>query len=498
MLAASLTLPNAFASDPAKTTKKHVAAKKVKPAPKPTVEDQINALRQELQGQITNLKSDLAQKDAELKQAQQAAAEAQTSAAKAEAAATTQQQAVSDNSAAVSTLKTTVDDMKGANASIASQLSDTESKSAKKSELSDLAFGKVKIGATVFADFSYWSDYGGASAFYDNQITPSSTTDKNFNTFEVTRAYINLIYTPNDAVSVRITPDIFRPLPVTNATTSATDQSLAIRLKYAYIDLNKLFAGSKYIKNTKITFGQTQNPLVDWEEGLSGHRYTYKVPLDYAAGLSSTYVGVKGRVPVELHGKTYLDSEVGIFTNGTYSKVELSETKQFMGRATWYPLGTKKERTGLGLTIFGDLGFNNTNPSDAVANHYSIDRTAYIAHYQTADKGYLIAGEFDQTHNVKSSTNQQQGFAFFGNARLGNAKSPFHLFGQYQYFEPNNGSKKNDATKYARTVGGLAYKFNKNLDIALGDSNFHYLDANASSPATKDTNVITVFTQYSF
>ena len=58
--------------------KKHAAKK----PPKPTVEEQINALRQEFQGQIDSLKSDLATKDAQLKQAQQAAADAQAAAQK--------------------------------------------------------------------------------------------------------------------------------------------------------------------------------------------------------------------------------------------------------------------------------------------------------------------------------------------------------------------------------------------------------------------------------
>ena len=82
------------------------------------------ALRQELQGQIDSLKSDLADKDAQLKQAQQQAADAQAAAAKAEADATAQQQAFTENAAAVSTLQSTVTDMKAANAAVVSSLTD--------------------------------------------------------------------------------------------------------------------------------------------------------------------------------------------------------------------------------------------------------------------------------------------------------------------------------------------------------------------------------------
>ena len=96
--------------------------------PKPSVEDQIESLRQELENQINGLKTDLATKDEQLKQAQQAAADAQAAAAKAQAAADAQQQAQTENAAAVTTLQSTVSDMKQANASIVSNFTDETSK----------------------------------------------------------------------------------------------------------------------------------------------------------------------------------------------------------------------------------------------------------------------------------------------------------------------------------------------------------------------------------
>jgi Skp family chaperone for outer membrane proteins len=128
ILAASLVGSNAYAGDPPAPPKKHVTKK----PPKPTVEDQIQALRQEFQGQIDGLKGDLAAKDQQLRQAQQTAADAQAAAAKAEADATAQQQATTDNAAAVSTLQTTVTDLKDNAVSLATTVSD-ETASIKKS-----------------------------------------------------------------------------------------------------------------------------------------------------------------------------------------------------------------------------------------------------------------------------------------------------------------------------------------------------------------------------
>ncbi len=121
ILAASLVGSYAYAGDPpAPAKKKHVT----KQPPKPTVEEQINSLRQEFQGQIDSLKTDLATRDAQLKQAQQTAADARAAAAKAEADATAQQEATSQNAAAVTTLQTTVTDLKDNAVSLATTVSD--------------------------------------------------------------------------------------------------------------------------------------------------------------------------------------------------------------------------------------------------------------------------------------------------------------------------------------------------------------------------------------
>jgi len=128
MLAASLVASYACAQDVTPAPKKHVATKKAKTPPPPTVEEQIQKLRQELEGQIDGLKSDLSAKDAQLKQAQAAAAQAQAAAEKAQAAASQEQQAVTDNSAAVTTLQGTVTDLKANSASLAATVSDETAK----------------------------------------------------------------------------------------------------------------------------------------------------------------------------------------------------------------------------------------------------------------------------------------------------------------------------------------------------------------------------------
>jgi multidrug efflux pump subunit AcrA (membrane-fusion protein) len=131
ILTASLIASYAYASDATPSAKKHPVTKKAKAPAKPSVEDQLQTLRQALESQgaqINGLKSDLADKDARLKKAEQAASDAEVTAAKAQAAAANQNKAVEDNTAAVTTLESAVTGLKANQTSLAITFSDETSK----------------------------------------------------------------------------------------------------------------------------------------------------------------------------------------------------------------------------------------------------------------------------------------------------------------------------------------------------------------------------------
>ena len=122
-LAASLVVSYAFTGGPAvqaQTAAHH--PRRAHTPPKPSVEDQIEQLRQQMQSQIDELKQQLSGKDEQLQQAQQAAAAAQAAADKAQAAANDQQQAVSQNASAVNTLQSNVNDLKSSSSSLQSSV----------------------------------------------------------------------------------------------------------------------------------------------------------------------------------------------------------------------------------------------------------------------------------------------------------------------------------------------------------------------------------------
>ncbi len=385
-------------------------------------------------------------------------------------------------------------------------------------KLGPIAVQDFKIGVTFYGGWSYYNSTGFGQQFLDTPTEQLPPGNDGFNTFEVNRAYVNFLYTPNDHVALRITPDIYRQ----------ADGSYAFRLKYGYVDFQKIF-GNGAFKNDKITLGQTQQPLTDWEEGLSGYRYAYLTPWNFLS-LSSTYDGVKLHGPIEFNGREFLDYDLGVFNTASFHAIETDENKQFMVRATFYPFGTTVDRTGLGFTIFNNYGYKTVLPS---APQTSLDRLAAVVFYQTHSKGGQIAFEYDWGHNAYATSNlfngagtpsgsfapfaaeaatilagntYQQGFSAFGHIRLGT--SPFSLWGLWEYFKPNtdfdaaaNGFTDGNPLDWERIVGGISFAVTKQFDIAFGDENWHWVHAQGAvlgAPAGPDTNGIVIWTQFNF
>jgi hypothetical protein len=498
--------PKAAAKAPA--TK--MPAAKAPAADPAAIAAQLEELRQALQSQqeqIELLKEELTKRDRQINEARDAAASAKSNASEAIAKAS---EAVSFSAKAESSaaaLNTAVADLKASSEASAESSAAAQQKEPK---LGPIALQNFKIGATFYGNFTHYTDTGFAPAFQDLPTTQLGPGNCCLNTFEITRGYINLFYTPDEHVTLRLTPDIYR----------ASDQSLVLRMKYAFVDFQKIF-GDGAFKNTKITFGETQQPLTDWEEGLSGYRYAYLTPWNYLS-LSSTYVGAKIHGPIEMNGKEYLDYDLGVFTTASFHATETNDKKQVMGRLTFYPFGTTADRTGLGLTIFENYGYNTKTPSQVST---PLNRLSILGHYQTHDKKYQIAFEYQLGRNAVSTGNlfggsgspaggpfdafntlagtvlsgthtRQQGFNVFGRARLGN--SPFQVFGLYQYFQPNTNFAGTNPLDFARTVGGISYKVTNHFDVSVGDQNFHWLHPSLGADHGPDTNGIVIWTQFNY
>jgi len=374
---------------------------------------------------------------------------------------------------------------------------------------------KFKISTLFYGDWAFYQKTGFGPQFL-TQINPPGPGNDNYNSFDITRTYVNLFFTPDEDVTFRVTPNIFRTVGKSDLKNgksggvgSNLDGDLSFRLKYAYIDWNTPFAKLEHwvpavapLAKDKLTFGQQPNPLVDWEENLYGYRFTSLTPWNYAS-LSSTYTGIAMKGPIEFGGKQFLDYDLGIYNNSNFHQTELSETKTGMVRTSYYPFG---------VTGFYDYGFPNKTPDSGPQNHLS--RIAALLHYTTDWWG--IAGEYDQGKNAFSSSNlfsgsgpadqfglgptefaafdglvkaiqdgphtKQQGFDVFGHVDI--PSTPLSLFALYQWLQPNTVVDKNPID-FQRYVAGVGYKYSKYLRFALDVQGLDYYHKQFDFPAAE-------------
>lgn len=283
---------------------------------------------------------------------------------------------------------------------------------------------KFRVGALVYADYSMYTHTGFGPQYLEN-VNPPGPGNNLYNSFDITRAYLNFYFNPTPDWQLRITPDIYKTFgsatPTSTSRTSAVSSNLAgdlnYRLKYTYAEYNRIldWVGPE-TKGSTIQLGQLPNPFIPWEEDLSGFRYVTLVPWNFM-GLSSGQFGLQVQGPIKSSEKTYVDYGLGVFTNAKFSQFEQSNTKQFMGRATVYPFGANWRFEGLGATIFYNYAYGNSAPDNQSVNsgygpcptcfghvnNAHLMRLAALLHYTAEEWG--IAGEYDQGHNAFNGAN---------------------------------------------------------------------------------------------
>jgi TolA-binding protein len=131
MATAQAQTATASGSATGKNTVRHRTARKVTPK-RPSIETQIQQLREDMESQINQLKQQLNDSNAQLQAAQQQAATANAAAAQAQQQAQQQQQQTSDNASAVSNLQGAVSDLKTNSTSLASSIQETQTNIEKK------------------------------------------------------------------------------------------------------------------------------------------------------------------------------------------------------------------------------------------------------------------------------------------------------------------------------------------------------------------------------
>jgi hypothetical protein len=285
---------------------------------------------------------------------------------------------------------------------------------------------KFRIGALFYGDYRFYT-LTGFQPQELTQLTNPGPGNNNYNSFDITRTYLNFYFFPTPDWTLRLTPNMYKTIgcnsqnPPCSDTLGNTskgsssfasnlDGNLGVRMKYAYIQNSSLWKDVPMLKGGTVTLGEQANPLVAWEEDLYGYRFVNLTPWNYLS-LSSTQVGIAMQGPVRLMGgeKTYLDYDFGVYDESSFHAYEQSDTKEAMVRGSIYPFGAEWRYQGLGLTGFYNYGWGNTTPDNMdipttlkqTNAHFS--RIAALLHYSAPM--WNLVGEFDYGNNAFSLAN---------------------------------------------------------------------------------------------
>lgn len=302
----------------------------------------------------------------------------------------------------------------------------------------------IKLGAVIFADYTYQQKPPGSDAD-GNVITPNS--------FNVTRSYINVTGNLSHIVAFRITPDVTRA----SGSGSSLDGSLTFRLKYAYAQVN---LDDWLPKGSFVRLGIQQTPYIDSVEGVYRYRFQGTLFPEREGYMSSADAGVSFRTTIP---NDYGDIHVGIYNGEGYSKSEVNDQKALMVRVGFKPLPRSPILKGWRLQGFysADHAQKNAERKRTVFN------TTF--EHRAVNVGFDYLDTKDQTSNKPGSTDLHgRGWSFWATPKkvFANASS-VELLVRHDHMEPNHevtvigGATSPGSGVNRRTIGGIAYWFPK-------------------------------------
>jgi hypothetical protein len=186
------------------------------------------------------------------------------------------------------------------------------------------------------------------------------------NSFDVTRAYLNINAQVASRVRFRFTPDIRR------ITDGSLAGSLTLRVKYAFGQLDTLGQSGSWAR-----FGLHQTPWLDFEESINRYRVQGTMFAEREALIpGSGDFGASYFTPLP-HG--YGEVHGGVFNGEGFTQAEANKYKSVQGRLTVRPFPNRGIAHGLRISGFFNKGW------------YAADRPRDLG---------IVMGSFEHRHLV--------------------------------------------------------------------------------------------------
>lgn len=290
----------------------------------------------------------------------------------------------------------------------------------------------VKVGATIFADYTYQAN---------PKIKDADGNEVSSNSFNVTRTYINITGNISHNIAFRITPDITRETENSSAATSIAG-NYVFRLKYGFAQFNLDDYMSPGRTGSWVRLGVQQTPWVDYMEGIYRYRFQGTTFPEREGFLSSSDIGASFHYNF---ANNYGEIHTGVYNGEFYTKPEVNDQKSFQIRGTLRPLPMQPVLRGLRVHAFWN--------KDAYLKNAERDRTIFSTtfehKYVNAAFDYLWTT--DQTSATKLPVDGR-GYSFWITPR---STIGWEGLLRYDHMEPNTAQS---GTR-TRWIGGLAYWF---------------------------------------
>lgn len=284
----------------------------------------------------------------------------------------------------------------------------------------------IKIGGTLFADYTYTSDLDARDAD-QNTFHPSS--------FNISRAYINVTGNLTHRIAYRITPESARE----SGSGASLNGSYVYRLKFAYGQFN---LDDWMTKGSWIRAGLGDTPFITYTEAIYRYRFQGPIFADREGYLFASDSGLSFHYNF---ANSYGDVHAGVYNGEGWARSETNDQKALQVRATLRPMPQSAIGKGLRLTGFYD------------ADHYVKNgkRTRAIAQatfeHPRFNAGLDLVSAKDQ-RSVLQPQLDARGFSAWATPKL--AKG-WELFLRHDELRPDDRS----SAKKKRDIDGVAYWF---------------------------------------
>ena len=315
----------------------------------------------------------------------------------------------------------------------------------------------MKVGVTLFPNFTYQSN---------STITDADGRVVNKNTFDVSRAYINLTGNVSHIVAFRLTPDITREsgLLSLGAGNGVSSDSLVFRIKYAYAQFN---LDDWMTKGSWARVGIQQTPWVDFEEGIYRYRFqgtvfAERIPLPTTMTSSDAGASFHYNLP-----SNYGDFHFGVYNGENYQKVEVNDQKALEFRGTLRPFATAAPilRGLRAHFVYYDDHYAGSDERMRLMGNVTFE-------HQYVNAGFDYLSAKDQTLATATSA-ASNGYSVWATPRLPKADgSSWEALLRYDHWIPNTattlaptstspfpGVTALNDQRQNRTIAGVAYWF---------------------------------------